>query len=200
DSGGNGSNGSGPGGDSGNMVDQFSADARSDILGASDVGGAFAAFTGSAFIAGQAAILQIDGNEFQLQAPASLDGFFTEPPQSIVDQLRDSLGVNSWTELAAAIDFGGASIIVQSDGPYAISLDGVPPDELLAILTDSLLVDAAKELLDALEIALVIPLTAMDGPVSILTISVPVDPETLALLGSLLDDAAFSELTSALDG
>lgn len=180
----------------GSLIDQFT---NSGGLGEA-VGNAFAAFATNAIIAGQAGLIQIDGGEYQLQAPASLDGFFTQPPSAIIAQLTRNLEVDAWAELADAIDFGGATIMVYSDGPYSISLDGVPPDQIIAILTQALLADAATELIDALELAIVIPITSIDGAVSILTIPVQIDPETLNALMNNLNEQAFSELTAALGG
>ncbi|MDF1658087.1 MAG: filamentous hemagglutinin N-terminal domain-containing protein [Verrucomicrobiales bacterium] len=178
----------------GSLIDQFS---NTGGLGEA-LGNACGALAGRAILAGQASVIQVDGGQYQLQAPASLDGFFTQPPPAIIELLNQSLEVDAWTELADSIDFGGATILVLSDGPYSISLDGVPPNEIIGLLTESLLTDPAKELIDALELAFVIPITSIDGAVSILTVPVAIDPAALQQLLVNLDDLAYSELTSAL--
>jgi hypothetical protein len=178
----------------GSLIDQFS---NTGGLGEA-LGNAFGAIASNALIAGQASVIQIDGGQYQLQAPASLDGFFTQPPPAIVDVLNQNLEVDAWTELAGAIDFGGATILVLSDGPYSVALDGVPPNEILPVLAASLLADPAKELLEALELAFVIPITSIDGAVSILTVPVVIDPAVLQQLLGNLNELALTELTGAL--
>jgi hypothetical protein len=180
----------------GSLIDRFS---NSGGLGEA-VGNAFAAFASNALIAGQAGLIQIDGGQYQLQAPASLDGFFTQPPNVIVEQLTQNLEVDAWAELADAIDFGGTTIMVYSDGPYSISLDGVPPDQIMAMLQESLLADPSRELIEALELTFVIPITSIDGAVSILAVPVQIDAEMLNMLRDNLNEAALSELTAALEG
>ncbi|MEM1441047.1 MAG: filamentous hemagglutinin N-terminal domain-containing protein, partial [Verrucomicrobiota bacterium] len=108
------------------------------------IGNAFGALASNALLAGQASLLQIEGG--QVEAPLSLDGFFTKPPASIVQSLQQSLQVGAWAELANAIGFGGATILVRNDGPYSILLDQVPPNELLPILQQSLQPEAGREL------------------------------------------------------
>jgi hypothetical protein len=178
----------------GTVSDLFSGTGLTDAAA-----NAFSAFAANALITGQAVVVQIDGTRFQLQAPASLDGFFTEPPQSIIGQLKENLEVNAWSELAEAIGFSDSTILVRNDGPFSILLDGVPPEELKAILEENLLTDSARELVAALEMTLVIPVTSIDGAVSILTIPIEVGPATLALLEANLNQEALNELTAALD-
>lgn len=178
----------------GTVSDLFSGTGLTDAAA-----NAFSAFAANALITGQAVVVQIDGTRFKLQAPASLDGFFTQPPQSIIGQLRRNLEVDAWTELANAIDFSDSTILVSNDGPYAISLDGLPPEDLAALLTGNLLADPAKELLEALEMTLMIPITSIDGAVSILAVPVQLDQATLDLLAANLNQDAFNELTAALD-
>lgn len=185
-------NGGGVGG--GALIDQFSGTGG---VGQA-LGNAFGAIAGNALLAGQASVIQVDGGEYRLQAPASLDGFFTQPPPAIVELLNQNLEVDAWSELADAIDFGGATILVLSDGPYSISLEGVPPDGILPLLAESLLADPARELLEALELAFVIPVTSLDGAVSILTIPVVIEPAILQQLLGNLNEAAEAELTAAL--
>ncbi|MEM1443844.1 MAG: hypothetical protein AAGF67_15970, partial [Verrucomicrobiota bacterium] len=134
----------------------------------------------------------------QVEAPLSLDGFFTQPPASIVQSLQQSLQVGAWAELANAIGFGGATILVRNDGPYSILLDQVPPNELLPILQQSLQPEAGRELFEALEMTVVIPITSVDGAISILAVPVQLDPVVIQQLGINLNDAALSELTAAL--
>lgn len=161
-------------------------------------GNAFGA--AAAAIAGQAVAIQIDGGQYLLQAPASLDGAFVIPPLVVIENLRNNLQAEAWAELAAAIDFSGSSILVMSDGPQSVDLGGVPPADILALLRENLLAGAAGELAGALELTLVLPITSIDGPVGIVAIPVQIDPQVVALLAQVLEDDALAELTSSLDG
>jgi len=174
----------------GTLVDQFT--------NTSGFGNNFGAFAGSALIAGQAIVLQVEGG--QVEAPLSLDGFFTLPPPEVVGSLSESLEVDAWAELANAIDFGGATILVRNDGPYSVSLDGVPPNEIVELLQQLLQMEPAGELFEALEMTIVLPITAADGAISILAVPVQIEEAVFQQLIGNLDGAAFSELTSALDG
>ncbi|MEM6915378.1 MAG: hypothetical protein AAF491_02335, partial [Verrucomicrobiota bacterium] len=182
-------NGNPPG--EGTLTDQFSNTGLGEAIG-----NAFSALASNALIAGQASLLQVEGG--QVEAPLSLDGFFTNPPPSIVQSLQQSLQVGAWTELASAIGFGGSTILVRNDGPYSILLDQLPPNELLPILQQALLPEAGRELFEALEMMVVIPITSSDGAVSILAVPVQMDPAVLQQLGFNIDDTALSELTAAL--
>ena len=161
-------------------------------------GNAFGAAAAS-IIAGQAAVIMIDSDEYQLGAPASLDGTFSLPPVDATKDLRDSLTPDAWNELAAAIDFAGGMVLVMPDGPIAIDLGQALPAEIAPLLVDNLNPDAAKELSAALEMAIVIPLTSDDGAISIAFVPAAIAPEIAALLAEHIGDAAFVELTEALD-
>ncbi|MEX2581509.1 MAG: filamentous hemagglutinin N-terminal domain-containing protein [Verrucomicrobiales bacterium] len=161
----------------------------------------FASQTGAfaAALAGQATVILVDGTEYLMFAPASLDGQFSVPPVIVISDLRETLGIDAFAELAEALDHGGAALLIPSDGPYAIDLDGPPDAAVVALLQELLNRAAASELFAALQMTLAIPVTSEDGVVSIVAVPVQPDPAVVAALGVLLNDAAFGELTSALD-
>ncbi len=159
--------------------------------------GAFAAFTTTTTVLGQAAVIQAGANG---APPFNLDGTVGFPPVIVIGELNANLESAAWIELASAIQFAGPLIIVMQDGGTSLDLAGLPPAEMLTLLAENLRAGAAQELLGALELTMIIPVTSLDGPVSILTVPIPIEPEILALLGEILGDDAFSELTSALDG
>lgn len=153
----------------------------------------------AAALAGQAVVIQIDGQQFLLGAPASLDGTFSDPPAGLLRQLRENLSAGGWSELADAIDFEGSMILVSSDGSFAIDLSGTAPAEIAALLGENLAPGSTQELFAALEMAIFIPITSADGVVAILAVPIQPDPALLALLNELLNEQAFTELTGALD-
>lgn len=180
----------------GATLDQFSS---TGVMGDFSGGNAFAASVAASAIAQQAIVLQVDGTQTLLQAPLSLDGTFTLPPEGVIRYLEENLEPDVWAELADAIDFEGAYLMIMADGPLLIDLSEATPADIASILASNLLAEAAGELLDALELAIVIPVTSLDGPVAIVTIPVPVDADIVALLTQLLADDAFVELTQALE-
>ena len=186
-------------GDPGNQGEESSINQFTNAGGFGEaLGNAFGAIASNALIAGQASLLRVQGG--QVEAPLSLDGFFTKPPQAIVSLLDESLEVDVWAELANAIDFVGATILVRNDGPYSVSLDGVPPNEIIQVLQQLLQMEPASELFEALELTIVLPITADDGAISILTVPVQIEEAVLQQLLGSLDDASYSELTEALGG
>jgi hypothetical protein len=194
-------------GEGGKVTDQFTdnrdGSGRSpvgNLMGLSNNpgGNAFGAAAAS-IIAGQAAVIMIDSDEYQLGAPASLDGTFSLPPVDATKDLRDSLTPDAWNELAAAIEFGGGMVLIMPDGPIAIDLGQVLPAEIAPLMVDNLNADAAKELSAALEMAITIPLTSYDGAISIAVVPAAIAPEITVLLAEHIGDAAFAELTEALD-
>jgi len=194
-------------GEGGKVTDQFTdnrdGSGRSpveNLMGLSNNpgGNAFGAAAAS-IIAGQAAVIMIDSDEYQLGAPASLDGTFSLPPVDATKDLRDSLAPDAWNELAAAIEFAGGMVLIMPDGPIAIDLGQALPAEIAPLLVDNLNADAAKELSAALEMAITIPLTSYDGAISIAVVPAAIAPEVAALLAEHIGDAAFAELTEALD-
>jgi len=194
-------------GEGGKVTDQFTdnrdGSGRSpveNLMGLSNNpgGNAFGAAAAS-IIAGQAAVIMIDSDEYQLGAPASLDGTFSLPPVDATKDLRDSLAPDAWNELAAAIEFAGGMVLIMPDGPIAIDLGQALPAEIAPLMVDNLNADAAKELSAALEMAITIPLTSYDGAISIAVVPAAIAPEVAALLAEHIGDAAFAELTEALD-
>ncbi|MDA8632686.1 filamentous hemagglutinin N-terminal domain-containing protein [Verrucomicrobiales bacterium] len=194
-------------GEGGKVTDQFTdnrdGSGRSpveNLMGLSNNpgGNAFGAAAAS-IIAGQAAVIMIDSDEYQLGAPASLDGTFSLPPVDATKGLRDSLAPDAWNELAAAIEFAGGMVLIMPDGPIAIDLGQALPAEIAPLMVDNLNADAAKELSAALEMAITIPLTSYDGAISIAVVPAAIAPEVAALLAEHIGDAAFAELTEALD-
>ena len=194
-------------GEDGMAVDQFTnnrdGSGRSpvgNLMGLSNNpgGNAFGAAAAS-IVAGQAAVITIGGDEYQLGAPVSLDGTFSLPPVDAAKGLRDSLTPDAWNELAAAIEFAGGMVLTMPDGPIAIDLGQALPAEIAPLLVDNINADAAKELSAALEMAIVIPLTSDDGAISIAIVPAAIAPEIAALLADHIGDAAFAELTEALD-
>lgn len=186
-----------PGGPSnGATYDQFSS---GGVLGTFAGGNAFAASVAASAILQQSLVLQADGTSSLLQAPTSLDGTFTLPPEGVIKYLEENLDPDVWSELADAIDFEGAYLLIMADGPKIIDLSEATPADIAATLTSNLLAEGAGELLGALELAVVIPVTSLDGPVAIVTIPVPVGQNLVALLTQLLADDAFAELTQALE-
>ncbi|MDF1859027.1 MAG: filamentous hemagglutinin N-terminal domain-containing protein [Verrucomicrobiales bacterium] len=163
--------------------------------------GTFGAFTGSlaAAVAGQAIAIQLDGSQYLLQAPASLDGTFTVPPASIIETLKNNLEPDVWAELANAIDFEGSTILLRMDGPYMINLTEATPAEMAALLQENLTVSGSLELLSALEMTLSIPLVSADGPIGIMTVQVPLPQEVIDMLTDLIGEESFAELNSALE-
>jgi filamentous hemagglutinin family protein len=194
-------------GEGGKAVDQFTnnrdGSGRSpvgNLMGLSNNpgGNAFGAAAAS-IIAGQAAVIMIDSDEYQLGAPASLDGTFSLPPVDATRDLRDSLTPDAWNELAAAIEFAGEMVLIMPDGPIAIDLGQALPAQIAPLMMDNLNADAAKELSAALEMAITIPLTSFDGAISIAVVPAAIAPEITVLLAEHIGDAAFAELTEALD-
>ena len=114
-------------------------------------------------------------------------------------QLRENLSAGGWSELADAIDFEGAMILVSSDGSFAIDVGGTAPAEIAALLGENLAAGVTQELFAALETALFIPITSADGVVAILAVSIQPDPAILALLNELLNEQSFTELSGTLD-
>lgn len=153
----------------------------------------------SAVIAGQAVVLQIDGQQYLFGVPASLDGSLTAAPEEIIAQLRENLRADGWTELADAIGFDGPMTLISLDGPFPVDLSSPIPPELLPLLAGGLSNDAAGELFAALGMVVFIPVTAADGAVSIFAIAIPIDDATRALLLEQLNEAAFTELSDALE-
>jgi filamentous hemagglutinin family protein len=174
-------------------IDQFSS--------ASVTPGTFGAFTASlaAAVAGQAVSIQLDGSQYLMQAPASLDGTFTVPPASIIETLKDNLEPDVWAELATAIDFEGSTILLMVDGPYMINLTEATPAEVAALLQENLTVSGSLELLSALEMTVSIPLVSADGPIGIMTVQVPLPQEVIDMLTDLIGEESFAELNSALE-
>ncbi|MEM9016867.1 MAG: hypothetical protein AAGC68_07620, partial [Verrucomicrobiota bacterium] len=186
----------------GDPIDQFSSTTFSDnLFGNTNLfggGNAFAATSVSTATTGQAVTIQLDGQQYLLGAPASLDGFFSVPPAIIIELLRENLGPDAWAELADAIDFEGSTILLRYDGAAPIALDGSEvPADIAAMLGENLSLEASLELLASLELTLSIPLVAADGPIGILEIQVPIPQEVIDLLAELLDDEAFAELDAA---
>ena len=153
----------------------------------------------SAVIAGQAVVLQIDGQQYLFGVPASLDGTFTLPPEDIIALLRENLRADGWTELADALGFNGAMTLINLDGPFPVDHFSPIPPELLPLLAGGLSNDAAGELFAALGMVVFIPITAADGAVSLFAIAVPIDDAIRALLLEQLSEAAFTELSDALE-
>lgn len=176
------------------VTDQFSSTAVQTLFQSR---GAFSAIASS--IVGQAVVIQIDGQQYLLGPPMSLDGTFGVPPAELINQLRRNLEPNVWIELAEAIDFDGSMILVYADGSWAIDLRGNAPVDIAAILTANLDLEAASELWAALEMDLVLSISPAEGPIAILAVPIVIDVETLALLADLLNDASFTELTAALE-
>lgn len=183
-----------------NNGDQSNSPDEGNLMGnrGNAPGGAFGA-AASSVIAGQAVVILIDGDQYLLSAPASLDGTFSLPPVGAIKDLRDSLTSDAWKELADAIEFDGGMILIMPDGPVAIDLEAAAPADVAAQLGLDLNADAAKELFAALEMSIVIPLTSEDGAISIAIVPLAIAPEIVALLDEHLGDAAFAELTAALD-
>lgn len=191
-----------PGGGSGldfNSTNTFSSGPTGTANVTPAGGGAFPAAAAPAIV-GQAVVLQINGDEYLLRAPMSLDGTFSFAPIESIRILRENLNPQAWQELAASIEYDGPMVLVMSDGPVAVDLDGTPPADVVNELQNNLLAVAAQELAAALELFVGLPVTDLDGAVSISV--VPVVPEaavTQALLENI-DDAALSDLAAALDG
>ncbi|NLT70428.1 MAG: hypothetical protein GXX91_07010, partial [Verrucomicrobiaceae bacterium] len=152
----------------------------------------------SAVLAGQAVLLQLDGQQYLFRAPSSLDGSLTAPPPELIERLREQLRADGWAELAEAIEFAGPMSLISSDGPFPVDLASPVPPELLALLGNALAIDAAGELFSALEMLVFVPVTAADGVVAIFVAAVPVDEATRALLLEHLGEAAFTEMEEAL--
>ena len=153
----------------------------------------------SAALAGQAVVLQIDGQQYLFGVPANLDGSLTPPPAEIIAQLSENLRADGWAELADALGFEGPMTLVSLDGPISVDLSAPIPPELLPILASSLATDAARELFDALEMVVFVPIAAADGAVSLFAIAIPIDDAIGALLLEQLNEAAFTELSDALE-
>jgi hypothetical protein len=149
-------------------------------------------------VIGQAVVSQIDGNQYLIQLPASLDGTFGRPPAEILKSLGLGLTPEAFNELAAAIGFEGGMVLVSIDGSWAIDQSGPAPAPVLLILADGLQVDAMAELLAALGLATILPITGADGAVALLLGSGPPDPAVVAFLGSLLEQGVLDELNAAL--
>ncbi|MDF1824066.1 MAG: filamentous hemagglutinin N-terminal domain-containing protein [Verrucomicrobiales bacterium] len=184
----------------GAVIDNFSGGSGSNNLmsGNTPGGGGNAFGAASAGIAAQASITMLDGTIINLDGPIEMGGAGV-PPAPVLEELRESLGIGSWKELANAIEFiGGGVVLVNADGAYAIDLSEMPPAEILELLRQSMMAAAHQELLGALGMNLAIPLTSEDGPIGILNIPIQLDPETVALLDEMLNGEAFDELTAAL--
>lgn len=153
----------------------------------------------SAVLAGQAVILQIDGQQYLVRAPASLDGTLTAPPAELIERLREQLRADGWAELADAIEFEGAMSLISSDGPFPVDLESAVPPDLLVLFGSSLALDAAGELFSALEMIAFVPVTADDGAVAIFAVVVPIDEGTRAILLEHLSEVAFREMGEALE-
>lgn len=153
----------------------------------------------SAVLAGQAVVLQIDGQQYLFGVPANLDGSLTPPPAEIIAQLRENLRADGWAELADALGFEGPMTLVSLDGPIPVDLSTPIPPELLPILASSLATDAARELFDALGMVVFVPIAAADGAVSLFAIAIPIDDAIRALLLEQLNEPAFTELSEALE-
>lgn len=175
-----------------NALNQF----NSGGVGGLPAGVGTAAF--AAAVIGQAVVSQIDGNEYLIQLPASLDGTFGKPPEEILKSLGLGLTPDAFNELAAAIGFTGGMILVSIDGSWAIDQSGPAPAPVLLILGEGLQVDAMAELLAALGLATILPITNADGPVALLLGSGPPDPAMVALLNALLEQGVLDELNAAL--
>src|SRR5690606_35961414 len=76
----------------------------------------------SSVIAGQAVVLQIDGQQYLFGVPASLDGALIAPPGELIERLRENLRADSWVELAAALGFEGPMTLVNTDGAFPLDL------------------------------------------------------------------------------
>jgi len=177
-----------PGGDTG-MTGQNLLQALSQ-----QGGNAFAAA-----MAGQAVVLQIDGQQYLFGVPANLDGSFSPPPAEIIERLRESLRADGWLELADAIGFDGPMTLISIDGAFPIDLSSPIPPEVLAALGSGIAPDAAQELFAALEMVVFVQITAADGAVSLFALVVPIDEATRALLLEQLNEAALDELNAALE-
>ncbi len=154
----------------------------------------------SAAVAGQSTVILVDGSNYLVFAPASLDGTFSLPPIIVISELKENSGIDVFAELAEAIGYDGPALLIYSDGPYAIDLSGPPEEAIQNLLRQLLDPESAGELYAALEMTLAMPITSEDGVVSILT--VPVEPGAAieVTLTEILDDASLAELTAALDG
>lgn len=184
------------------VEDQFTTIGEGAGMNGENLLQAFGQLGGNAFaaaLAGQAVVIQLNGEQYLLGVPTSLDGLSGVPPGELVRQLRENLSASGWLELAEAIDFEGSMILVSSDGSYAIDLSGGVPADIDAVLGTSLGVEAAQDLFAALEMAIFIPITSADGVVAILAVPIQMDPAIPALLNELLNEAGFAELTAALD-
>lgn len=154
----------------------------------------------SAAVVGQATVILVDGTDYLVFAPASLDGTFSLPPIIVIEDLKKNTGIDVFAELAEAIGYEGPALLIYSDGPYAIDLSGPPDAAIQNLLSQLLDPEAAGELYAALEMTLAIPITSEDGVVSILTVPVAPGQATIDALTEILDDASLAELTAALDG
>lgn len=174
-----------------------------NLLGLSEGGaGFFGAAPAAAAAAlanlGQAVVITVDGGQFLLDSPASLDGTFAQPSFEGIAALRESLSPTANGELARALEFLGGAFLIGQDGATAIDLSGPPPPALLALLQESLAIGAAQELAGALGIVIALPLTSIDGPTVIGLVVIRPGPETLQALLDHLGAAAENELQGAL--
>ena len=159
------------------------------------LGGAFAGA-----VAGQSAVLLIDGTSY-LQANAfSLDGLGLTPSNFILQSLGNHLLVTSQLELLQALEDLSGIFLTYPDGAFGMDLSGQPvPAPLQALLMSHLQAAAAFELSQALGIQLVVLLTPIDGALTIDTSGQAPPQAILLILAGHLTDTSFGELSAALD-
>lgn len=173
-----------------------------DLFGLSGGGAGFFGAAPAAAAAllnvGQAVVITVDGGQFLLDSPASLDGTFAQPSFEVIAALRESLSPTANGELARSLNFLGGAFLINQDGATAIDLSGPPPPALLALLQESLAIGAAQELAGALGIVIALPLTNIDGPTVIGLVVILPGQQTIQALQEHLGAAAENELQGAL--
>lgn len=186
-----------PGGDPFSVTNLFSTQ-NSQTLTLNSLatlqGGSFASV-----LAGQAGVLLIDGNSYQLLNAFSLDGLGLTPSNFVTQALGSQLNVSANLELLQALGSLSGLILTLPDGPLAIDLSGQPvPPLSLAALLEQLRASAGIELAQALQMPLAILLTPSDSSLTMDASGQPAPAPILVLLTAQLDAAAQAELAAAL--